>query len=153
MDTEIKNYIFQKTKFFKGLVKDMKPINDQINREYDFPNMMMAGEEIEQYRGQNRTKDWNYCYVRHIPVPRHPPKARNDGVTTKVTNGKKINTTVSKEVVVKQTFTVVEPKNNITQVHKANLCDILERRRRVAEAKADEKLLGLLEIEWQYMAC
>ena len=128
----------------------MKPINGQTKHEYDFPSIeMMAGEAVEQYRGQS----WNYHYVRHIPVPQHPPQVRCRNVSTQVTEGKENNSTVRKKIVEQQILPIVEPQNNIAQVHKTNLCDILERRRQVAEAKGDQKLLRLLEWECEYMAC
>jgi hypothetical protein len=41
----------------------------------------------------------------------------------------------------------------VAQVHRANICNILDRRQQAAKAKGDERLLRLLEIEWQQMAC
>ncbi|MGB3508226.1 MAG: hypothetical protein WBA93_03110 [Microcoleaceae cyanobacterium] len=141
-------------------MEDLNGINGPKKYEYDFPMIeMMAGELVEQYRGQNRGQGLNYRYVRHIPLPRHPPQVRCVrcvrccSISTLLTEGNKTNASLSKKVLDNQNFHVVEPKNNIAQVHKTSVCDILERRLRMAEAKGDEKLLHLLEMEWEYMAC
>ncbi|MDJ0556075.1 MAG: hypothetical protein QNJ68_16865 [Microcoleaceae cyanobacterium MO_207.B10] len=116
---------------------------------------MMAEEEVEKYRGQNTGQGYNYSYVRHIPVPQHPPQVRFGNVRTQIAKEKtnKINDTVNNKVVKQQTVSIDQPQNNIAQVHRTNLCDILKRRRQVAEAKGDQRLLRLLEVEWKYMAC
>lgn len=132
----------------------MKQMNGHKHHEHDLPTIeMMAGEVVGQYRGQNRGQAWNYQYLRHIPVPQHPPQIRCRGVSDRVGKVEKTNVAVVETVEDEQTVSTVEPQNNIAQVHKTNLCDILERRRRVAEARGDEKLLHLLEVEWQYMVC
>ncbi|HLO52197.1 MAG TPA: DUF4278 domain-containing protein [Kamptonema sp.] len=126
------------------------------NYEYDIPTVdIVEGEVGGKYRGQN----WNYRYPRHIPVPHQAYDLKYRGVeySTKRTQ--------EPEVVVAQT--VVEPARaiapspatpckvlpEIAKIHRANLCNILDRRVQVAKARGDEKLLRLLENEAIQMAC
>jgi hypothetical protein len=45
------------------------------------------------------------------------------------------------------------PEDDWQQVHKANVCRLLERRRQRAEAQGDQKLLDLLNSEAQQWVC
>ncbi len=135
-----KNNFSQKGKLTMG-AEDMKLNNDYPNNRQDLPTInMMVGEEVEKYRGRNRGQGWDYPYPRHIPIHGHPPKKMFCTV----------NYPLAKE---KQTVAFLQAKNNLAQVHKINLCDILERRCLIAKARGDQKLLSLLEDEWQYMCC
>ncbi|MGK7919387.1 MAG: hypothetical protein AB4080_05200 [Trichodesmium sp.] len=125
----------------------MKLNNEYQNNQEGFPTInMMVGELIEEYKGQHRGQEWNYPYPRHIPKHRHPPK-------------KMYYKDVSDKT--KQTFSFLptktdqesQAKNNVAQVHITNLCNILERRCLLAEARGDEKLLSLLQDEWRYICC
>ena len=115
------------------------------NYEYDIPTVdMIEGEVAGKYRGQN----WNYRYPRHIPTPN---KYGGRNYTTKRDSqaGDRDVATASAPAAVESYPTVVE----VAQVHRANICNILDRRQQAAKAKGDERLLRLLELEWQQMAC
>ena len=121
------------------------------NYEYDIPTVdMIEGEVAGKYRGQN----WKYRYPRHIPVPQHPHDLRYRGV---LESGRKslkvdrdlIGTVDSTEAAV----TFAQKVDEVAKVHRVNICNILDRRKQVARAKGDVKLMCLLEIEWQQMAC
>ena len=115
------------------------------NYEYDIPTVdMIEGEVAGKYRGQN----WNYRYPRHLGVPN---KHGGTNYTTKRDSqaGDRDVAAASAPVAVESYPTVVE----VAQVHRANICNILDRRQQAAKAKGDERLLRLLELEWQQMAC
>lgn len=115
------------------------------NYEYDIPTVdMIEGEVAGKYRGQN----WNYRYPRHIPAPN---KYGGRNYTTKRDSqaGDRDVAAASAAGAVKSYPTGVE----VAQVHRANICNILDRRQQAAKAKGDERLLRLLELEWQQMAC
>ena len=115
------------------------------NYEYDIPTVdMIEGEVAGKYRGQN----WNYRYPRHIP---NPKKYGGPNYTKKQDSqaGDRDVAAASAPGAVKSYPTVVE----VAQVHRANICNILDRRQQAAKAKGDERLLRLLELEWQQMAC
>jgi len=115
------------------------------NYEYDIPTVdMMEGEVAGKYRGIN----WNYRYPRHIPTPK---KYGGTNYTTKRDSqaGDRDVAAASDPAAVESYPTVVE----VAQVHRANICNILDRRQQAAKAKGDERLLRLLELEWQQMAC
>ncbi len=115
------------------------------NYEYDIPTVdMIEGEVAGKYRGQN----WNYRYPRHI---RAPQKHGGTNYTTKRDShaGDRDVAAARASATVEYYPTVVE----VAQVHRANICNILDRRQEAAKAKGDERLLRLLELEWQQMAC
>ena len=121
------------------------------NYEYDIPTVdMIEGEVAGKYRGQN----WNYRYPRHIPVPQHPHDLQYRSV---LESGRKslkvdrdlIGTVDSTEAAV----TFAQKVDEVAKVHRVNICNILDRRKQVARIKGDLKLMCLLEIEWQQMAC
>lgn len=116
-----------------------------VNYEYDIPTVdMIEGEVAGKYRGQN----WNYRYPRHIPVPQ---KSGGPHHTTKrdYRAGDRDVAAASASAAVKSYPTVVE----VAQVHRANICNILDRRQQAAKANGDETLLRLLEIESRQMVC
>ncbi len=116
-----------------------------VNYEYDIPTVdMIEGEVAGKYRGQN----WNYRYPRHIPVPQ---KSGGPNYTTKrdSRSGDRDVAAASASAAVKSYPTVVE----VAQVHRANICNILDRRQQAAKANGDETLLRLLEIESRQMVC
>ncbi|TAE65917.1 MAG: DUF4278 domain-containing protein [Oscillatoriales cyanobacterium] len=115
------------------------------NYEYDIPTVdMIEGEVAGKYRGQ----DWNYRYPRHLAVPK-----KYGG----------INSTTKRDFQAQQQVTTVgaacaavesaPTAADLAQVHRVHICSILDRRKQVATAKGDERLLRLLEREWQQMAC
>jgi len=115
------------------------------NYEYDIPTVdMIEGEVAGKYRGQN----WNYRYPRHLRVPN---KHGGTNYTTKQDSqaGDRDVAAASAPAAVKSYPTVVE----VAQVHRANICNILDRRKQAAQANGDERLLRLLEIESRQMVC
>ncbi|WP_293126180.1 DUF4278 domain-containing protein [Microcoleus sp. bin38.metabat.b11b12b14.051] len=115
------------------------------NYECDIPTVdMIEGEVAGKYRGQ----DWNYRYPRHLAVPK---KYGGINFTTKRDFQAQHNVTAvdALDAAVKSAPTATD----LAQVHRAHICSILDRRKQVAAAKGDEKLLRLLEREWQQMAC
>jgi hypothetical protein len=115
------------------------------NYEYDIPTVdMIEGEVAGKYRGQN----WNYRYPRHIPAPN---KYGGRNYTTKQDSqaGDRDVAAASAPAAVKSYPTGVE----VAQVHRTNICHILDRRQQAAKANGDERLLRLLELEWQQMVC
>ncbi|MEG4170776.1 MULTISPECIES: DUF4278 domain-containing protein [unclassified Microcoleus] len=115
------------------------------NYEYDIPTVdMVEGEVAGKYRGQN----WNYRYPRHIP---NPKKYGGPNYTKKrdAQAGDGNVAAANAPGAVKSYPTVME----VAQVHRANLCNILDRRKQAAKAKGDETLLRLLEIESRQMVC
>ena len=115
------------------------------NYEYDIPTVdMIEGEVAGKYRGQN----WNYRYPRHIP---HPKKYGGTNYTRKGDSqaGDRDVAAASAPAAAKSYPTVVE----VAQVHRANICNILDRRKQAAQANGDERLLRLLEIESRQMVC
>ncbi|MCC3419093.1 MAG: DUF4278 domain-containing protein [Microcoleus sp. PH2017_01_SCD_O_A] len=112
------------------------------NYEYDIPTVdMIEGEVAGKYRGQ----DWNYRYPRHLAVPK-----KYGG----------INSTTKRDFQAQQQVTTpcaavesAPTAADLAQVHRSHICSILDRRKQVATAKGDERLLRLLEREWQQMAC
>jgi hypothetical protein len=125
------------------------------NYEYDLPTVdMIEGEVAGKYRGQN----WNYHYPRHMKVPQHPHDLQYRGVLDSNRESLKIDRDVAPkldtiEVTVEVTVTSAPKVEDIATVHRMNICNILDRRKQVARAKGDVKLMSLLEIEWQQMAC
>ncbi|MCZ0903975.1 DUF4278 domain-containing protein [Microcoleus sp. HI-ES] len=115
------------------------------NYEYDIPTVdMVEGEVAGKYRGQN----WNYRYPRHIP---NPKKYGGPNYTKKrdAQAGDRDVAAASASARGEYYPTVVE----VAQVHQANICTILDRRKQAAKAKGDETLLRLLEIESRQMVC
>ncbi|MEG4854993.1 DUF4278 domain-containing protein [Microcoleus sp. B5-D4] len=115
------------------------------NYEYDIPTVdMVEGEVAGKYRGQN----WNYRYPRHIP---NPKKYGGPNYTKKrdAQSGDRDVAAARASARGEYYPTVVE----VAQVHQANLCNILDRRKQAAKAKGDETLLRLLEIESRHMVC
>lgn len=125
------------------------------NYEYDIPTVdMMDGEVAGKYRGQN----WNYRYPRHMTVPRQgnrtiyrsgqhtrEPEPKADEVVRVAQN--------TRDTRAGAAAGVQSAVGEVAKVHRANICNILDRRKQIAAAKGDESLLRLLEIEWKQMAC
>ncbi|MEG4024017.1 DUF4278 domain-containing protein [Microcoleus sp. S13C4] len=115
------------------------------NYEYDIPTVdMIEGEVAGKYRGQN----WNYRYPRHIPAPN---KYGGTNYTTKRdSQAGDLDVAAARASATPEYYpTVVE----VAQVHQANICNILDRRKQAAKANGDERLLRLLEIESRQMVC
>jgi hypothetical protein len=126
------------------------------NYEYDIPAVDLVESEVAgKYRGQG----WNYRYPRHIPVPNQAHDLKYQGVEHKTTGTSKTEATIAKKTV--EPRRAIAPANakpcillpDTTKVHRANLCNILDRRLQVAKARGDERLLRLLEHEAQQMVC
>ncbi|MEG4056934.1 MULTISPECIES: DUF4278 domain-containing protein [unclassified Microcoleus] len=115
------------------------------NYEYDIPTVdMVEGEVAGKYRGQN----WNYRYPRHIPNPKKYG-GTNNTKKRDAQAGDRDAAAARTSATVEYYPTVVE----LAQVHQANICNILDRRKQAAKAKGDETLLRLLEIESRQMVC
>jgi len=122
------------------------------NYEYDIPTVdMKEGEVAGKYRGQN----WNYRYPRHIPVPQHPHDLQYPSVHySKDRQSPKIDRDVIGTVDSARVTVISSAKvQEVATVHRLNICNILDRRKQVARAKGDVKLMCLLEIESKQMAC
>jgi Domain of unknown function (DUF4278) len=126
-----------------------------VNYEYDIPTVdMLEGEVAGKYRGQN----WNYRYPRHIRVPRQAYDMDYRGVDYSSKRVPKADEDVAARVdtataIAIAAATSAQNRQEIAKVHRANICNILDRRQQIAKAKGDESLLRLLEIEWKQMAC
>lgn len=111
------------------------------NYDYDIPAVdMLEGEVAGKYRGQN----WNYRYPRHIRVPKQAQDLQR---------GLLCATAAPKPAENAAAVTPPPKVEEIAQVHRANICNILDRRLQIAKARGDERLLRLLEIESKQMAC
>ncbi|OCQ93911.1 hypothetical protein BCD67_20535 [Oscillatoriales cyanobacterium USR001] len=126
------------------------------NYEYDIPAADMVESEVGgKYRGQG----WNYRYPRHIPVPQQVYDLKYRGVEYKNTGTPNAEVTLPKKTSEpRRAIAHISAKPcvlvpDIAKVHRANLCNILDRRLQVAKARGDEKLLRLLEFEAQQMVC
>ena len=134
----------------------MKLIYRGANYEYDIPTVdMKEGEVAGKYRGQN----WNYRYPRHIPVPQHPQNLQCHSVLD-TSHGKspKIDEDLATRADTARNRVIAPVASSgkfedVATVHRVNICNILDRRKQVARAKGDVKLMSLLEIEWKQMAC
>jgi Domain of unknown function (DUF4278) len=126
------------------------------NYEYDIPTVdMTEGAVAGKYRGQN----WNYRYPRHLTMPQHPQDLQyRDAHYSNDRRSPKIDEDVTARVdtataIAIAAVTSAYNREEIAKVHRANICNILDRRKQVAAAKGDESLLRLLEKEWKQMAC
>ncbi|MGB3533370.1 MAG: DUF4278 domain-containing protein [Microcoleaceae cyanobacterium] len=117
----------------------------------------VEGEVRGRYRGQ----EWHVHYPRHIHVPPSPRQPlRYRGVTY---NLNQLSDQASPAVGI--TPPKPQPKtpsviprgaaceDEWQQVHKGNVCRVLEHRRQQAEAKGDQQLLDSLNSEAQHWAC
>ena len=121
------------------------------NYEYDIPTVdMIEGEVAGKYRGQN----WNYHYPRHMKVPQHAHDLQYRGVLDSNRESLKIDEDVIGTVDSTRATVISSAKvQEVTTVHRLNICNILDRRKQVARAKGDVKLMCLLESESKQMAC
>jgi hypothetical protein len=113
------------------------------NYDYDIPTVdMIEGEVAGKYRGHN----WNYRYPRHLRGAQQAQDwQQRDRDRLKHTNrAPKADENVA---AVRSALTV----EDIVKVHRANICNILDRRLQAAKARGDERLLRLLEIESKQM--
>ncbi len=136
----------------------MKLTYRTISYEQNQPQVDIVESELG---GKYRGNAWQVHYPRHIPVPVTNPHLKYRGVAYSPEDVRTVEKTgvmtVSPETQ-PQTLTptfVASPNNtdNIKAVHTTNICRILERRRQVAKARGDERLLKLLELEAQQLAC
>ena len=113
------------------------------NYDYDIPTVdMIEGEVAGKYRGHN----WNYRYPRHLRGAQQAQDwQQRDRDRPDCTNrAPKADENVA---AVRSALTV----EDIVKVHRANICNILDRRLQAAKARGDERLLRLLEIESKQM--
>ncbi|NJL68577.1 MAG: hypothetical protein HC894_21315, partial [Microcoleus sp. SM1_3_4] len=101
------------------------------------------------------SKRGNYRYPRHIPTlrPQGPTTYRGAKYSRDRDPQPDEAASVAENTCKREAAAVKSPKAEVAQVHRANICNILDRRKQVAAAKGDERLLRLLEKEWQQMAC
>ncbi len=116
----------------------------------------MEGEVGGRYRGQQ----WHVRYPRHLHVPQPRPTLRYRGVAYNMNNpSDRANLAVDITAVKTQPKTPAaiprgdNPENEWKQVHQANVCRLLERRRQRAEAQGDQQLLKLLDSEAEQWVC
>ena len=132
-----------------------------VTQEYDIPTVgLVEGEIGGKYRGQNL----NYRYPRHIPVPEQAYDLKYRGVSYSSNPSPKIKANVVETVAEPAParasqeeslagftpFTLSFSKpitENVAKVHRATICNLLERRLQAAKARGDETLLRLLEGE------
>lgn len=116
----------------------------------------IEGEIGGRYRGQ----EWHVHYPRHLRVPQPKPTLRYRGVSYNMSRpsdqmniavGMTAAKTSSKTPSVIPRETV--PEDEWKQVHKANVCRLLERRRQQAKAEGNQQLLELLDSEAQQWVC
>jgi len=121
------------------------------NYEYDIPTVdMEEGDVAGKYRGQN----WNYRYPRHMKVPQHAHDLQYRGRLECDRESLKVDRDVIGTVDSARVTVISSAKvQEVATVHRMNICNILDRRKQVARAKGDVKLMSLLEKEWQQMAC
>lgn len=115
------------------------------NYDYDIPTVdMIEGEVAGKYRGQN----WNYRYPRHL----RGPEQAQDWQQRDRDRLKRANRDPKAD---ENAAAVTSPPKveEIAKIHRANICNILDRRLQIAKAKGDERLLRLLEIESKQMVC
>ena len=122
-----------------------------VNYEYDIPTVdTIEGDVAGKYRGQN----WNYRYPRHMTAPREGGGTiYRSAQHTRERDSKPDEAAPVAENTNARRPAVKSPTAEVGKVHRANICNILDRRKQVAAAKGDESLLRLLEIEWKQMAC
>lgn len=128
-----------------------------ISYEPDCPNVdCMQGELGGRYRGQK----WHIHYPRHLHVPQPHPTLKYRGVTYNMSQpSDRCNLAVGISAAKTQPKTPAviprseAPEDDWQQVHKANVCRLLDRRRQRAAARGDQKLLDLLNSEAQQWVC
>jgi hypothetical protein len=126
------------------------------NYDYDIPTVdMTEGAVAGKYRGQN----WNYRYPRHIRVPQQPQDLlyrgvhySNDRQSPKIDEDVAVRVDTATAIAI-AAVTASQNREEVAQVHRSHICNILDRRKQVAAAKGDESLLRLLEKESKQMAC
>lgn len=126
--------------------------------ESAFPAVDVVESELTgKYRGQSV----NFHYPRHIPGPQSQHDVmKYRGVAYNQAEGKRtVTTSTAIASYQAQPVTSLFIKadqvldEQLTQVHAANLCRLLERRRQAALERGDESLLKLLDWEAQHIAC
>lgn len=138
-----------------------------VTEEYDIPTVaLVEGEVGGKYRGQH----WNYRYPRHIPVPEQAYELKYRGVSYRSNPSPKVEAKVTEAVAdpaparnsqeeslagcTPFTLSFSKPvTENVAKVHRATICNLLERRLQVAKARGDETLLRLLEGEAAQLVC
>ncbi|MGB3405531.1 MAG: DUF4278 domain-containing protein [Microcoleaceae cyanobacterium] len=116
----------------------------------------IEGDVGGRYRGQQ----WHVRYPRHLSVPQPQPTLRYRGVAYNMSRpSDQINLAVSMTAAKTQekTASVIPrekpPEDEWKQVHKANVCRLLDRRRQQAQAEGNQQLLKSLDLEAQQWVC
>ncbi|MBD2042718.1 DUF4278 domain-containing protein [Microcoleus sp. FACHB-672] len=124
---------------------------------YEPPTIdMMEGEVGGKYRGQ----PWTVSYPRHIPVPQPALSLKYRGVAYQTGEVADAGVIASAAPVEKTPVWAVSPRNashsvvsQVSEIHRANICQNLERRIEAAKARGDRQLLQMLEQESQQLTC
>lgn len=129
----------------------MKLTYRAIRYESNQPPLDLVESELG---GKYRGNAWQIHYPRHIPVPLTNPSLKYRGVAYHQEDVRTWETQQPAATGFPQTppSTSISP-SNLTSVHTASICRILEHRLKVAQARGDERLLKLLELEAQQLAC
>lgn len=135
----------------------MKMTYRGVSYEANFPPTDVVEREVTgKYRGQ----PCHFSYPRHIPTPQPSHTMRYRGLAYTAGEPKTLT-----EMGVSSTFTQTQAtsppmaiacqlqQEKLGQIHCANLRRILERRRKAAQARGDENLLKMLDLEAQQIAC
>jgi hypothetical protein len=131
----------------------MKLTYRTISYELNQPPIDMVESELG---GKYRGNAWQVHYPRHIPVPVANSHLKYRGVAYCSEDVRSVESNgimnVSPEIQ-PQTPKREPTPENIMAVHTTNICRILERRRQAAQARGDERLLKLLELEARQLVC
>ncbi len=134
----------------------MQLTNRGVSYEYRHPSIEVTeGELLNKYQSRNDT-----ChYPRHIPVP-HPPL--NVSYRRLANRSARMGQTAQEENEAPKFLYMIEHPltrdrqeilTEIARVHLNNICQNLEHRLRVAQAKQDHELIKVLEAECQQLTC
>lgn len=145
----------------------MRPIYTKGTQEYEPPTLDQMAAEVGSYQ---RGQEWVYRYPRHIPNPPHthrhscqssqPSGNLQTPVMVEVSQPKE--QTLPKHLwfhkpqeepslidqVVKRTIS-----GELAMIHRASICERLERRLQLAKQRGDEVLLRELEKEAAQLIC
>lgn len=128
-----------------------------VSYDYEPPTIdMMEGELGGKYRGQ----PWRVSYPRHIPVPQPASALKYRGVSYQTGEVADAGTPAPATPAATVPVWAVSPRNashavvsEVSQIHRANICQNLERRIEAAKARGDRQLLQMLEQESQQLTC
>lgn len=125
--------------------------------DYEPPTIdMMEGELGGKYRGQ----PWRVSYPRHIPVPQSAVELKYRAVSYNTGDVENAGIPAPAAPATNVPIWAVSPRSashtvvsEVSQIHRANICQNLERRIEAAKARGDKQLLQMLEQESQQLTC